>query len=72
MDDFCERCNRCVQLCPVSAILEKPIIKENGIISRIDGDKCMEVFYKTGGCSICLQSCPFHKIGYKAMYFARL
>jgi len=69
---YCEKCRRCIQLCPVEAIYERPIQRESGNISRIDGEKCIEYFYETTGCSVCIQVCPFHKIGYKVMYYLRL
>jgi len=72
IDKYCKKCKRCVNLCPVSAIYDEPIIKDNGTVTRIDGDKCIEYFYETTGCSVCIKECPFHKIGYKAMYYSRL
>ena len=72
VEQYCKKCKRCVNLCPVSAIYEEPIVKENGVITRIDGEKCIEHFYKTTGCSVCIKECPFHKIGYKAQFYARL
>ncbi len=59
-----EKCGICLKKCPANAILEVPIKKEQGNISRIDSDKCFEVFYKKTGCSICIKVCPFSKIGY--------
>ncbi len=72
IEQYCKKCKRCVNLCPVSAIYNEPIIKENGSITRIDGEKCIEYFYKTTGCSVCIKECPFHKIGYKAQFYSRL
>ena len=72
IEQYCKKCNRCVNLCPVSAIYKEPIAKENGIVTRIDGDKCIEYFYETMGCSVCIKECPFHKIGYKAQFYSRL
>jgi len=72
ISEFCEKCRRCIQLCPVKAIYDNPIQREGGNISRIDGEKCIEYFYETTGCSVCIQVCPFHKIGYKVMYYSRL
>jgi ferredoxin len=69
---YCEKCRRCIQLCPVEAIYDHPIQRKSGNISRIDGEKCIEYFYETTGCSVCIQVCPFHKIGYKVMYYSRL
>jgi ferredoxin len=72
IEQYCKKCNRCVNLCPASAIYKEPIAKENGIVTRIDGDKCIEYFYETMGCSVCIKECPFHKIGYKAQFYSRL
>jgi len=72
IDEYCKKCKRCLNLCPVNAIYDEPIVKESDIVSRIDGEKCIEYFYKTMGCSVCIKECPFHKIGYKAMYYSRL
>ncbi|NVM45478.1 MAG: hypothetical protein HWN79_11230 [Candidatus Lokiarchaeota archaeon] len=72
IETYCRKYRRCVLMCPVSAIYNEPINKENGTVTRIDGDKCIEYFYETTGCSVCIKECPFHKIGYKAMYYSRL
>ena len=72
IDSYCNKCKRCVNLCPVNAIYDEPIYNENGTATRIDGEKCIEYFYETTGCSVCIKECPFHKIGYKAMYYSRL
>ena len=72
ISEYCEKCNRCVHFCPVKAILDEPISNENGTITRIDSDKCFEYFYETTGCSVCIEACPFHKLGYKALYYRRL
>lgn len=70
--NYCKKCKRCVLMCPVGAIYNEPIYNDNGTVTRIDGDKCIEYFYKTTGCSVCIKECPFHKIGYKVMYYSRL
>ena len=33
ISEFCERCKRCIHLCPVNAILEEPNINEDGTIT---------------------------------------
>lgn len=72
ISEYCEKCRRCIHFCPVKAILDEPISNENGTITRIDSDKCFEYFYETTGCSVCIEACPFHKLGYKALYYRRL
>jgi len=72
IETYCQKCKRCALMCPVSAIYDDPIVNENGTVTRIDGEKCIKHFYETTGCSVCIKECPFHKIGYKAMYYSRL
>jgi Pyruvate/2-oxoacid:ferredoxin oxidoreductase delta subunit len=66
---FCDHCRWCINFCPVHAILEEPITNENGTITRIDSEKCFEYFYKSTGCSICIEKCPFHKTGFRVQYY---
>jgi len=69
---YCEKCRWCINFCPVNAILEEPVINENGTITRIDSDKCFEYFYKTTGCSVCIEKFPFHKTGYQVMFYRQI
>jgi len=69
---FCEKCRRCINFCPVNAILDKPHINENGTITRIDSEKCFEYFYETTGCSVCIEKCPFHKVGYQVLFYRQV
>lgn len=62
--DYCKKCGICSRKCPGGAILEEPLSKKNGIVTRIDNNKCFKYFYETSGCSICIKVCPFHKKGY--------
>ncbi len=68
ISEYCDKCGTCIKMCPVNAILEEPIIHENGTISRIDSNKCFEYFYENVGCSICIKVCPFHKFGYDKLF----
>ena len=72
IEAYCQKCKRCALMCPVNAIYDEPIVNENGTVTRNDGEKCIQYFYETTGCSVCIKECPFHKIGYKAMYYSRL
>ena len=58
---FCEKCGKCVEACPGKAILDDPILKEKGLFTRIDSDKCSNYFYPYDSCSICIKVCPFHR-----------
>ncbi len=69
---FCEKCRRCINFCPVNAILDEPVVNENGTITRIDSEKCFEYFYETTGCSVCIEKCPFHKIGYQVLFYRQV
>ncbi|MHA1727607.1 MAG: hypothetical protein ACTSWY_02610 [Promethearchaeota archaeon] len=68
ISEFCKKCGICSNKCPGGAILDQPIIQENGRITRIDNKKCFPYFYKTSGCSICIKECPFHKKGYEKIF----
>ena len=70
--EFCKKCKRCINFCPVNAVLEEPVVNENGTITRIDSEKCFEYFYETTGCSVCIEKCPFHKVGYKVLYYRQI
>ena len=65
ISEYCNKCGKCVNLCPVNAIYEKSVVNERGTFTRIDASKYFPYFYKTAGCSICIKVCPFHKFGYE-------
>ena len=70
--EFCQKCRRCINFCPVNAILDEPKVNENGTITRIESEKCFEYFYETTGCSVCIEKCPFHKVGYKVLFYRQI
>lgn len=72
ISEYCAKCRRCINFCPVKAIMEEPVVNDDGTITRINSDKCFEYFYETTGCSVCIEKCPFHKTGYQVMYYRRL
>lgn len=64
---FCETCNKCVRVCPASAIyMEKPIM-ENGGPRHIDYKKCAVPFSETLGCSVCISECTFFRGDYETI-----
>ncbi len=68
ISEYCDKCGKCIKMCPANAILEVPIVHENGTLSRIDAERCFNYFYENVGCSICIKVCPFHKVGYDKLF----
>jgi len=62
---FCQKCGKCIKSCPVRAIREESVLRdEYGIASCVDPEKCLPYFYEYDGCSICIKVCPFHREGF--------
>ncbi len=71
VQDFCEKCKKCVFHCPGQAILDKgrtdqPRNKSNnsGLLKwPIDAERCIEWWYRNGttGCANCIRVCPWNK-----------
>jgi epoxyqueuosine reductase QueG len=57
ISDFCESCNRCVQMCPGGAIHRYPALLTDGSRVFVDPEKCAPFF--SNSCSICVSSCVF-------------
>ena len=62
--DFCEKCGKCIKMCPGKAIMEKPTTNENGYTTCIDYKKCGVEFGEKFGCNVCVAVCPFTITGY--------
>lgn len=59
IEEFCDRCGKCIKSCPSGAIMEKPIIHEGGRKTQIVREKCLPVFVHQQGCTICVKQCAF-------------
>ena len=66
IEDFCQSCGQCVRQCPTHAILERPILRDGGLWTCCDTEKCFPFFLEHLGCSVCIKVCPFHRAGYRA------
>ena len=62
-DEFCTRCQVCINECPVDAITND---KQNvrGVWKwYVDFDRCIPYFNETHGCGICIAVCPWSRPG---------
>ncbi len=57
MEEYCKKCGSCVKNCKGGAILENPIEREGGLVTRIDRAKCMQSLLNNNYCSFCLKIC---------------
>jgi Pyruvate/2-oxoacid:ferredoxin oxidoreductase delta subunit len=62
-DEFCTRCQVCINACPPDAIAnEKQMVR--GVNKwYVDFDKCVPYFNETHGCGICIAVCPWSRPG---------
>jgi epoxyqueuosine reductase len=75
VEKFCEKCGKCVRVCPANAIYNKPLMGDaiynkplmgdNGYKIYIDPLKCGAYFSKNYACGICIKECPFNIAGYE-------
>ncbi len=65
IEDFCRTCGRCIEKCPMSAILKEKKDNPSGNSTYIDREKCFPYFIKTSGCSVCIKECTFNNNEYK-------
>ncbi|MFQ6074091.1 MAG: reductive dehalogenase [Candidatus Bathyarchaeia archaeon] len=67
--EFCERCKKCLESCPVQAISEDKtadaitMSNSSGILKwPVNGERCFRFWCESGiDCSICIKVCPFNK-----------
>lgn len=62
--DFCMKCKLCAKQCPGDAFLDKPLVRDNGLVTHIDQEKCFPYFAENYGCAVCIAVCPFSKEKY--------
>jgi len=62
-DEFCIRCQVCINECPVSAIENDKQFVRGVEKWYVDFDKCIPYFNETHGCGICIAVCPWSKPG---------
>jgi len=62
-DDFCTRCQVCINACPVDAISDNKQLVRGIEKWYVDFDKCIPYFNETHGCGICIAVCPWSRPG---------
>ena len=66
--EYCASCGICIKKCPPKSLFEKPIHKENDILTHNESKKCFPYFAQNYGCTICIKVCPFSTIGYEKLH----
>jgi ferredoxin len=61
MIEFCERCQKCVALCPSQSIPKGPRSEDGGVLRwRVNGESCYTYWCTVGtDCGRCLAVCPY-------------
>ena len=62
-DNFCVRCQVCINACPVDAISNDKQLVRGFEKWYVDFDKCIPYFNETHGCGICIAVCPWSRPG---------
>lgn len=62
-DDFCTRCQVCINECPPDAISREKVLVRGTVKWAVDFDRCIAYFNETYGCGICLAVCPWSTPG---------
>lgn len=65
--EFCESCGKCIKACPSKAILKEPIEHKSGRKTNIIREKCLPIFVKQEGCTVCVKECTFTKVNYNVL-----
>ncbi len=63
VDDLCMGCRRCTLDCPPDAIHDHKMLVRGVEKWYVDFDKCIPYFAENGGCSICIEVCPWSEPG---------
>lgn len=58
-DEFCERCQVCLEACPPDAIADHKQLVRGDTKWYVDFDKCIPYFAETRSCGICIAVCPW-------------
>lgn len=72
VDEFCSRCQVCINACPVDAISDEKKWVRGVKKYYVDFDKCVPYFNETHGCGICLAVCPWSRPGRAESLVAKL
>lgn len=62
-DEFCTRCQVCINGCPVDAISDDKQYVRGVRKWYVDFDRCIPYFNETHGCGICIAVCPWSRPG---------
>ena len=62
-DEFCTRCQVCINACPTDAIADNKQFVRGVEKWYVDFDKCITYFNETHGCGICIAVCPWSRPG---------
>jgi len=62
-DEFCTRCQVCIQACPPEAIADEKQMVRGVEKWYVDFDRCIPYFNETHGCGICIAVCPWSRPG---------
>ncbi len=71
MQDFCEKCSKCVRHCPTGAIPEKKSWVRGVRKWQVDAERCIDAFSKSFACGMCIRYCPWNKPDTGLHKFAR-